>query len=108
MVEAKGGAGSATLSMAYAGFRYVRWLTFIAIKELTLIFSFAESVIKATKGESGIVEPTYIYLPGVSGGDEIAKETGVDYFSVPVELGVCLRKPSTRDSLANVFPAIWR
>jgi len=29
-----------------------------------------------------------VYLPGVSGGDAIAKETGVDYFSVPVELGV--------------------
>ena len=50
---------------------------------------FAEKVIKATKGEKGIVEPTYVYLPGVSGGDAIAKETGVDYFSVPVELGVC-------------------
>jgi malate dehydrogenase len=47
-------------------------------------------VIKAVKGEKGIVEPTYIYLPGVSGGDTIAKETGVDYFSVPVELGVGL------------------
>ena len=30
-----------------------------------------------------------MYLPGVSGGDAIAKEAGVDYFSVPVELGVC-------------------
>ena len=30
-----------------------------------------------------------MYLPGVTGGDAIAKETGVDYFSVPVELGVC-------------------
>lgn len=49
---------------------------------------FAEKVIKASNGEKGIVEPTYVYLPGVSGGDAIAKETGVDYFSVPVELGV--------------------
>ncbi|KAL9122976.1 MAG: hypothetical protein Q9187_000460 [Circinaria calcarea] len=69
VVKAKDGAGSATLSMAYAGFR------------------FAEKIIKAIKGERGIVEPTYIYLPGVSGGEAIAKETGVDYFSVPVELG---------------------
>ena len=45
-------------------------------------------MIKAAKGESGIVEPTYIYLPDVEGGDEIKKETGCDYFSVPVELGV--------------------
>ena len=50
--------------------------------------SFAERLIQAAKGEKGIVEPTFVYLPGVSGGDEIAKETGCDYFSVPVELGV--------------------
>ena len=43
---------------------------------------------KAVNGEKGIVEPTYVYLPGVPGGDAIAKETGVDFFSVPVELGV--------------------
>jgi malate dehydrogenase len=55
--------------MAYAGFR------------------FAERVMKAAKGESGIVEPTFVYLPGVSGGDEIAKETGCEFFSVPIELG---------------------
>ncbi len=53
---------------------------------------FAEKVIKAVKGEKGIVEPTYIYLPGVDGGEAIAKEVGVDYFSVPVELGVCTSK----------------
>lgn len=40
------------------------------------------------KGEKGIVEPSFIYLPGVSGGEEIAKETGVEFFSTPVELGV--------------------
>lgn len=50
---------------------------------------------KAMKGEKGIVEPTYVYLPGVTGGDAIAKETGVDYFSVPVELGVCAAILST-------------
>ena len=50
---------------------------------------FAEKLIKATKGEKGIVEPTYVYLKGVSGGEAIYKETGVEYFSVPVELGVC-------------------
>jgi len=49
---------------------------------------FAESVIKAQKGEKNILEPTYVYLPGVPGGDAIAKETGVEFFSVPVELGV--------------------
>ena len=54
--------------------------------------SFAEKVIKAAKGEKGIVEPTFVYLPGVTGGDAITKETGLDYFSVPVELGVCLSR----------------
>jgi malate dehydrogenase len=72
VVKAKDGAGSATLSMAYAGFR------------------FAEAVLKAKKGEKGIVEPAFVYLPGVPGGEEIQKATGVDYFSAPVEFGVSL------------------
>ena len=74
VVAAKDGAGSATLSMAFAGFR------------------FAEALLKAKKGEKTVVEPTFVYLPGVSGGDEIQKATGCDYFSVPVELGVSLSK----------------
>jgi hypothetical protein len=45
-------------------------------------------VIRAVKGEKGLVEPSYIYLPGVPGGDAIAKQVGTDFFSVPVELGV--------------------
>jgi malate dehydrogenase len=69
VVKAKDGAGSATLSMAYAGFR------------------FAEKVLRAVKGEKGLVEPSYVYLPGVPGGEAIAKETGNDFFSVPIELG---------------------
>lgn len=69
VVKAKDGLGSATLSMAYAGFR------------------FAEKVLRGLSGEKGIVEPTFIYLAGVPGGDAIAKETGLDFFSVPVELG---------------------
>ncbi|MCJ1276901.1 hypothetical protein MMC21_004708 [Puttea exsequens] len=80
VVEAKGGAGSATLSMAYAGYR------------------FAEKLIKAVKGEKGIVEPTYVYLPGITGGEAIAKEVNVDYFSVPVELG-----PSGAEKAQNIL-----
>ena len=72
VVKAKDGAGSATLSMAYAGFR------------------FAERVMQAVKGKSGVVEPTFVYLPGIEGGDAVQKETGCNYFSVPVELGVSL------------------
>jgi malate dehydrogenase len=70
VVKAKDGLGSATLSMAYAGFR------------------FAEKVIRASQGATGIIEPSFVYLPGVDGGAEIQKETGVDFFSVPIELGV--------------------
>ncbi|KAI4185543.1 MAG: hypothetical protein L6R41_004051 [Letrouitia leprolyta] len=83
VVQAKGGAGSATLSMAYAGFR------------------FTESVIKAIKGEKNIVEPSFVYLPGVPGGDGIAKETGVDFFSVPIELGI-----SGAEAAQNVLSSV--
>jgi len=51
--------------------------------------SFAEKVLRALSGETGIIEPSFVYLPGVPGGEEIAKETGVDFFSVPIQLGVC-------------------
>lgn len=83
VVKAKDGAGSATLSMAYAGFR------------------FAEQIIKAVKGEKGIVTPTFVYLPGISGGEEIVKETGVEYFSVPVEFG-----PSGAEKALNPLPKV--
>ena len=97
IVQAKEGAGSATLSMAYAGWR------------------FAEKIIKAMKGEKGLVEPSFVYLPGVPGGDEIQKLTGCDYFSVPIELGVSfipipgLTGPSFKPQhdIANFCIAIW-
>jgi len=70
VVQAKQGTGSATLSMAYAGFK------------------FAEALLKAAAGEKGIVEPTFVYLPGVEGGAEVQKAVGgLDFFAVPVELG---------------------
>jgi len=76
VVKAKDGAGSATLSMAYAGFRFV------------------ESLIKAKyQGESNIVEDTYIHLSaspnakkaleGLVGSDT----SGIEFFSLPVKLG---------------------
>jgi len=86
VVKAKDGLGSATLSMAYAGFR------------------FAEALLKAAKGEKGIVEPTFVYLPGVEGGEAIAKETGTDFFSVPVSLGVSIRSPVSLSTTSLLRP----
>ncbi len=54
-----------------------------------IVGRFAEKVIKASKGVKGLVEPSFVYLPGIPGGAEIAKKTGVEFFSVPIELGVC-------------------
>ncbi|KAI0013691.1 malate dehydrogenase [Xylariaceae sp. FL0662B] len=83
VVKAKDGAGSATLSMAFAGFR------------------FAEKVLKALKGEKGLVEPSFVYLSGIPGGDEVAKATGLDFFSVPIELG-----PSGAEKATNPLAGI--
>lgn len=72
VVKAKDGAGSATLSMAYAG------------------AEFATKVIRALKGEKGIVAPSYVHLTAhEEGGALIKKEIKKDleYFSAPVELG---------------------
>ncbi|KAH0834055.1 lactate/malate dehydrogenase [Lanmaoa asiatica] len=72
VVKAKDGAGSATLSMAYAG------------------AEFAGKVIRALNGEKGIVVPTFVNLEADQvGGEALKKELGKDiqYFSAPVELG---------------------
>ena len=73
VVKAKDGAGSATLSMAYAG------------------AEFAGKVIKALKGQKGIVAPSYVHLDAdAQGGATIKNEIGknLTYFSAPVLLGV--------------------
>ena len=62
VVQAKGGAGSATLSMAMAGAR------------------FAESLLRAAQGEKGVIEPTFVDSP-------LYKDSGVPYFASKVELG---------------------
>ncbi|RXW20136.1 hypothetical protein EST38_g5710 [Candolleomyces aberdarensis] len=72
VVKAKSGAGSATLSMAYAG------------------AEFAAKVIRAVKGEKGIIAPTYVNLAAdAQGGAALTKELGQElaYFSANVELG---------------------
>ncbi|KAK7681229.1 hypothetical protein QCA50_015616 [Cerrena zonata] len=74
VVKAKNGAGSATLSMAYAGYR------------------FAESVLDSLAGgktnTSVVPETSYVYLPGLPNGEELSKKSlnGATYFSVPVIL----------------------
>jgi len=62
VVQAKDGAGSATLSMAMAGARM------------------AESILRAAKGEKGVIEPTFVDSP-------LYKDQGIDFFSSKVELG---------------------
>merc|ERR1712000_560799 len=62
VVQAKDGAGSATLSMAVAGARM------------------AESVLRAVQGEKGVVEPAFVDSP-------LYKDQGIDFFSSKVELG---------------------
>ncbi|CAR25803.1 hypothetical protein ZYGR_0A03730 [Zygosaccharomyces rouxii] len=67
VVKAKAGAGSATLSMAFAGYR------------------FADSILKSLAGEQVSGVPTFVYLPGINGGSEVqSKLGGVDYFALPV------------------------
>lgn len=72
VVKAKDGAGSATLSMAYAG------------------AEFAGKIIRALNGEKGIVVPTFVNLAADKvGGEALKGELGkdIEYFSAPVELG---------------------
>ncbi|CDO70312.1 hypothetical protein BN946_scf184370.g13 [Trametes cinnabarina] len=62
VVQAKEGAGSATLSMAYAGAR------------------FTGDILRALNGEKGVVTPTFVKSP-------LFAEQGIDFFSSNVELG---------------------
>lgn len=79
VVKAKDGAGSATLSMAYAG------------------FVFAEAVLKGLKGEKSTA-PAYVYLDGVDGGKAVREEVGVDYFALPTTFG-----PNGAEKVENVL-----
>lgn len=62
VVKAKDGAGSATLSMAYAGSRM------------------ADALLRAAAGEKGVIEPTFVQSP-------LYADQGCDFFSSKVELG---------------------
>jgi malate dehydrogenase len=73
VVQAKKGLGSATLSMAYSGFKL------------------AEQLIKAVKGlETSIYESSFVYLDdSIKGVKEVKEftEGAVSYISLPVKLG---------------------
>ncbi|KAF5209156.1 putative malate dehydrogenase [Clavispora lusitaniae] len=72
VVKAKNGAGSATLSMAYAGYRF-------ASNVLASLVDAAEY--------SAVPDSAYIYLDGAAGGAEIATTLqDTPFFSVPVHL----------------------
>jgi len=62
VVNAKDGAGSATLSMAYAG----------AV--------FADALMRAINGESGVTTPAFVESP-------LYKDQGVDFFASQITLG---------------------
>jgi malate dehydrogenase len=63
VVKAKDGAGSATLSMAYAGAK------------------FTNAILRGMAGEEGVITPTFVKSP-------LFADQGIDYFSSNVELGV--------------------
>jgi len=63
VVKAKDGAGSATLSMAYAGAK------------------FTNAILRGLNGEKGVITPTFVK-------NELFADQGVDFFSSNVELGV--------------------
>lgn len=48
-----------------------------------------ERVCRAMKGEKGMQECTFVYMPGIEGGNEIAESIGLNFFAVPVEFAVC-------------------
>jgi len=62
VVKAKDGAGSATLSMAYAGAK------------------FTHSLLRGLNGEKGVITPTFVKSP-------LFADQGIDFFSSNVELG---------------------
>ncbi|GME73322.1 unnamed protein product [[Candida] boidinii] len=78
VVKAKNGTGSATLSMAYAAYRFIESLL---------------SVISDTSSSSNTIklvdEVAYVHLRGLDNGDEILNEhlnNDVEFFSLPVKI----------------------
>ena len=54
---------------------------------------FAEAIMRAVGGEKGVIQQSYVYLPGVPGGKDVQRSLGgMDYFSTHLELGVASSK----------------
>jgi len=72
VVKAKSGGGSATLSMAYSGYK------------------FAESIMRAMNGEKGIIECSFVNIgyEGDSGVDGVEGVDDVEYLAMPILLGI--------------------
>lgn len=51
------------------------------------MFSFVESILKAARGDKGITEAAYVFLPDIEGGEEVSNELGVQYFATKLDLG---------------------
>lgn len=79
VVKAKDGAGSATLSMAYAGAK------------------FTNALLRGLHGEKGVITPTFVKSP-------LFADKGIDFFSSNVELGVsALYMSISAFFLLNIF-----
>jgi malate dehydrogenase len=79
VVKAKDGAGSATLSMAYAGAK------------------FTNLILRGLNGEKGIITPTFVKSP-------LYADQGIDFFSSNVELGVSCFSFSSAKLLISLKP----
>jgi malate dehydrogenase len=100
VVAAKAGAGSATLSMAYGMLKSSLPLTLVDEDKMTDCshpdtitagYKFVDRLIAAAfEGKTGVVEPSYVYIKADTvGGAAVKAQIGdLEYFSLPVELGV--------------------
>lgn len=72
----------------------IRWFqvslsNFVPRTEATFTDSsrFVEAILKAARGETGITEAAYVYLPGIEGGAQVAQELGAQYFATKLDFG---------------------
>jgi malate dehydrogenase len=82
VVKAKDGAGSATLSMAYAGAK------------------FTNALLRGLNGEKGVITPTFVKSP-------LFAAQGIDFFSSNVELGVSHRHCPQEYNVLTVRAGQW-